>query len=230
MVDNQYKYAYIYIVNKRRKAKAMMNIDIIILLIVVVLIFQKLRSALGTRPEEMRISDEKAAQIFDIIMKEKAEQNKASQDVSETSELDTTLAQIKGFNKDRFLNSAKKAFELIVEAFAKADIETLEMLIHPKLYKKFQEVINQRQAEGISAETDFIGFDKVEITSAKISKSEVAKISVKFMSEQINLLRDKDGKIIEGDENFIQNITDVWTFERSLTSSSPNWLLVSTKK
>ena len=207
----------------------MMNIDIIILLIVVVLIFQKLRAALGTRPEEMRISDEKAAQIFDIIMKDKKEQSK-QEESSDVSELDATLSQIKGFNKDRFLNSAKKAFELIVEAFAKADIATLEMLIHPKLYKKFQEVINQRQADGITAETDFIGFDNVEITSAKISKNDVAKISVKFASEQINLLRDKEGKIIEGDENFIQNITDVWTFERPLSSSSPNWLLVSTKK
>lgn len=207
----------------------MMNIDIIILLVVVVLIFQKLRAVLGTRPEEMRVSDKKAAQIFDIIMKDKQEKSKQDE-TCEVSDLDKTLSQINGFNKDKFLNSAKKAFELIVEAFAKEDIATLEMLIHPKLYKKFQEVINSRKSEGITAETDFIGFNNVEIISANINKNDVAKISVKFVSEQINLLKDRDGKIIEGDENFIQNITDIWTFERPLTSSSPNWLLVSTKK
>ena len=40
----------------------------------------------------------------------------------------------------------------------------------------------------------------------------------------------KQGDVIEGDDRFIQCITDVWTFERSLTSSNPNWVLVSTKK
>lgn len=69
----------------------------------------------------------------------------------------------------------------------------------------------------------------MEITNAKISKSDVAKITVRFVSEQVNILKNKDGEVIEGDENFIQNITDSWTFERALTSTNPNWLLVSTK-
>ena len=58
----------------------------------------------------------------------------------------------------------------------------------------------------------------------------MAKITVRFVSEQVNILKNKDGEVIEGDENFIQNITDSWTFERALTSTNPNWLLVSTKK
>ena len=45
-----------------------------------------------------------------------------------------------------------------------------------------------------------------------------------------NIFSEEDGEIIEGDENFIQNITDMWTFERALTSTNPNWVLVSTKK
>ena len=58
----------------------------------------------------------------------------------------------------------------------------------------------------------------------------IAKITVRFISEQANVLRDAKGDVIEGDENFIQSITDVWTFERNITSASPNWMLVSTKK
>ncbi len=96
--------------------------------------------------------------------------------------------------------------------------------------KKFKEVISSRKEEGISAETDFIGFNEAVITDAKITKSNLAKISVKFVSEQVNILRNKQGEVMEGDENFIQSITDIWTFERSLNSASPNWLLVSTKK
>ena len=218
-------------------------LDIIILLVVVVLVFSKLKSLLGTRPdnfEQRKISDENAAKIFDMSVKE-AEKNAAAEarnmeteevqvPEEELSEIDKVLAKIPGFNREKFLTGAERAFEIIISAFSKGDVETLEMLVSKSLLKKFQEIIEKRKAEGITSETDFIGFDDVEITNAKISKSEVAKITVRFVSEQVNILKNKDGEVIEGDENFIQNITDSWTFERALTSTNPNWLLVSTKK
>ena len=218
-------------------------LDIIILLVVVVLVFSKLKSLLGTRPdnfEQRKISDENAAKIFDMIVKE-AEKNAAAEarnmekeevqvPEEELSEIDKVLAKIPGFNREKFLTGAERAFEIIISAFSKGDVETLEMLVSKSLLKKFQEIIEKRKAEGITSVTDFIGFDEVEITNAKISKSEVAKITVRFVSEQVNILKNKDGEVIEGDENFIQNITDSWTFERALTSTNPNWLLVSTKK
>ena len=218
-------------------------LDIIILLVVVVMVFSKLKSLLGTRPdnfEQRKISDENAAKIFDMIVKE-AEKNAAAEarnmekeevqvPEEELSEIDKVLAKIPGFNREKFLTGAERAFEIIISAFSKGDVETLEMLVSKSLLKKFQEIIEKRKAEGITSETDFIGFDDVEITNAKISKSEVAKITVRFVSEQVNILKNKDGEVIEGDENFIQNITDSWTFERALTSTNPNWLLVSTKK
>ena len=218
-------------------------LDIIILLVVVVLVFSKLKSLLGTRPdnfEQRKISDENAAKIFDMIVKE-AEKNAAAEarnmekeevqvPEEELSEIDKVLAKIPGFNREKFLTGAERAFEIIISAFSKGDVETLEMLVSKSLLKKFQEIIEKRKAEGITSETDFIGFDDVEITNAKISKSEVAKITVRFVSEQVNILKNKDGEVIEGDENFMQNITDSWTFERALTSTNPNWLLVSTKK
>ena len=218
-------------------------LDIIILLVVVVLVFSKLKSLLGTRPdnfEQRKISDENAAKIFDMIVKE-AEKNAAAEarnmekeevqvPEEELSEIDKVLAKIPGFNREKFLTGAERAFEIIISAFSKGDVETLEMLVSKSLLKKFQELIEKRTAEGITSETDFIGFDDVEITNAKISKSEVAKITVRFVSEQVNILKNKDGEVIEGDENFIQNITDSWTFERALTSTNPYWLLVSTKK
>ena len=93
-----------------------------------------------------------------------------------------------------------------------------------------QTVIKQRQDEAIAAETDFICFDKADIIKAKVDSKNNALISVEFVSEQVNVLRDKDNKIIEGDENYIQTITDVWTFERALDAKTLNWVLVSTKK
>ena len=217
-------------------------VDIILLLLVAVLVFTKLKTLLGTRPEETRsakISDEQAARIFDLLVKEAKEQSDQTDKTAaaettaadgEQNETDKTLAQIPGFDKETFLNGAKRAFEIIVTAFSKGDVETLEMLVNKNLFKKFQEIIASREAEGITSENDFIGFDKAEIISAKINKNNVAKIVVEFVSEQVNLLKNRLGEVIEGDENYIQNITDVWTFEKTLTSSNPNWLLVSTKK
>jgi len=118
---------------------------------------------------------------------------------------------------------------MIVTAFAKEDIEMLRSLIAKSLLKRFEDVIKQRKADGITAETDFVGFNSVEITNAAI-KDGNARITVRFVSEQANVLRNSEGETIEGDENFIQSITDVWTFERNITSASPNWVLVSTKK
>lgn len=214
-------------------------LDIIILLFVVVVVFVKLRGLLGTRPEnETEISKESAAKIFDILMQEHNKNQpqptmtggELKADESNLSEQEVTLHHIPGFNRDKFISGAKRAFEIIVTSFAKGDVETLETLVSKSLLKKFKEVISSRKEEGISAETDFIGFNEAVITDAKITKSNLAKISVKFVSEQVNILRNKQGEVMEGDENFIQSITDIWTFERSLNSTSPNWLLVSTKK
>ena len=219
----------------------MTHLDILVLLVVVVLIFSKLRSLLGTRPpmdeHKIRLSKENAEKLYNILMDEAKSQKQQEESTpqelvpqEELSDLDKILKEIPNFNKNAFLKSAEKAFQIITNAFNKGDTETLEMLVNKKIFKKFQEVIEKRKNENISAETDFIGFDKVEITSAKITAQKNAQISVEFVSEQVNVLRNSENEVIEGDENYIQNITDVWTFEKALTSSSPNWLLVSTKK
>lgn len=215
--------------------------DILVLLLVVFVIFRRLRALLGTTVEKdvkTKMAEENAAKIFDIIMKEAeknqmAEEAKAKERAEKTVNLTDTekaLNEIPGFEEEKFLNGAKRAFEIIVESFGKGDVETLEMLVNKKLLKKFQDIIETRKAEGVEAETDFIGFDKAEIVKAKVSADKIAKITVEFITQQVNLLKNKKGEIIEGDENFIQNISDTWTFERALTSTNPNWLLVSTRK
>ena len=215
--------------------------DILVLFVVVLVIFKRLHSILGTNAEgksKAKIAEENAERIFDIIMKE-AEKNqtmeisrdeKSSQISENLTYTEKALQQIPNFDENTFLFGAKKAFEMIVESFSKGDIETLEMLVSKKILKKFQDIIEQRKAEGIVSEADFIGFDKAEIVKAKISADNIAKITVEFISQQVNLLKNAKGEVIEGDENFVQCISDTWTFERALTSTNPNWLLVSTRK
>ncbi|MFV0625935.1 MAG: Tim44/TimA family putative adaptor protein [Alphaproteobacteria bacterium] len=219
-----------------------MLIDIIILIVLLVVIYSRLKNVLGTRPEVHRteISEKAAEKIFDIILKEakKSPENaviekgelETIENEENLSELDKNLLQIPHFSKERFINSSKKAFEIIITSFSKGDVSTLENLVSKGLLKKFRDVIEQREKDGIIAETDFVGFELAEIKDAKILKTGIAKITMKFISEQVNILKNALGDVVEGDENFIQNITDIWTFERNLTSTSPNWLLTSTKK
>lgn len=221
----------------------MINLDIIVLLIVVALIFQRLWRVLGTRPEseakKVKLSREGAEKLYNLL-KSEAEKNfkEAAKNAEELvpldskplNEIDSVLVSIPDFDKSKFLTGAKKAFQVITEAFNNADSETLKMLVSASIFKKMQTVIKQRRQDEIIAETDFICFNKAEIIKANIDSKNKAHISVEFVSEQVNVLRDKDNQIIEGDENYIQTITDVWTFERALDAKTLNWVLESTKK
>ncbi len=218
----------------------MMYLDILVLLVVVALIFQRLWRVLGTRPEEeprqIKLSKEGSEKLCDLLRSEVEKHSapqakvKEADKVTEMSELDITLSKIPDFNKDGFINSAKKAFQIITEAFNKADSETLKMLVDKNIFKKLATIIKERKENEITAETDFICFDKAEIIKAKIDDKNNASLSVEFVSEQVNVLRNKDGEVIQGDENYIQTITDVWTFMKPLDAKINNWLLVSTKK
>ena len=207
-------------------------LDIIILLVAAVFILMRLRNVLGTRPEnEHRIlvmTDEEWKRM-------KAKQARLDEHLQMTPEqehspLERTLDKIPGFYKADFCARAAKVFEMVLTAFATRDEETLKMLTGKKLFAKFQEIIAQRKQEGISAESDLIRIEKMDIQDAKLSPKGMAQIVVQFVSEQVNLLKNAAGEVIEGDENFVQKITDIWTFEKDIHASSPVWLLVSTKK
>ena len=220
-----------------------MNLDIIVLLIVVALIFQRLWKVLGTRPDvetkRVKLSREGAEKLYNLLKSEAEKDFKVNPDKIEElvpvdskplSEIDAVLVTIPDFKKESFISGAKKAFQIITEAFNKADEKTLKMLVSSSIFSKMQAVIKQRQEEQITVETDFICFEKVEIIKASVNDKNKASISVEFVSEQVNLLRNKDNEVIEGDENYIQTIRDVWTFEKKLDAKTLNWVLVSTKK
>ena len=207
--------------------------DLIFLGIVVALILYKLHAALGTRPSEplIRIVNKKEFDRIYHMLEKKAEENEKFAAVKlSTSPKDALLAQIPNLNQTDFLKRSSKVFEMVLEAFASQDTDTLKMLTTPKLFQKFSEVIEQRKAENIKAETDLIKIDEMRITDVRISNQGLAKIIVEFTSSQINVLKNASDELIEGDENFVQKITDTWTFEKNIHSDSPVWLLSSTKK
>ena len=208
-------------------------LDIIFLLVLVVVIFSKLKSVLGTGAEDARVivvPKEQFERVFKEIKKNSTDSVLKNVEAKNLSKLDRELIKIPNFNKDAFIKGSQRAFEMILNAFSNGDIKTLSLLVNKELIKKFEDVINNRKEKGLVAETDLIGFVETEIESVSFVGDDLVNIVVKFVSEQVNLLKNSDGEVVEGDENYVQTISDVWTFEKNLKSNVNNWLLCSTKK
>ena len=131
------------------------------------------------------------------------------------------------FSPRRFTQGAQAAFEMVVEAFAKGDTPTLRPLLGDDVYDEFAAAIRDRMAEGHAHETTIVALDVAEIISAEM-RSSSARVTVKFVSQQINVVRDKDGEEVGGNASLIERVTDIWTFARNTRSSDPNWALIET--
>ena len=208
-------------------------LDIIFLLVLVVVIFSKLRNVLGTNgsePKVIMLSKEQFEKVYNEMKGNNLKTTEDGVDVNKLSPLDRELIKIPNFNKETFVKGAQKAFEMILSSFSKGDSNTLSKLVNKDLLNKFNTVIQERKESGITSEMDLIGFVETEVESVNFVENNKVNLVVKFVSEQVNLLKNADGDIIEGDENYIQQISDVWTFEKSLDANVNNWMLCSTKK
>ena len=127
-----------------------------------------------------------------------------------------------------FTGGARAAFTAIVEAFAKGDTAALRPLLDGPTFASFEAAIRGRIERKEKAETTLIGFEASDVAAAELQGSN-ASVTVRFVSEQINVLRNADGQIIDGNPNEVQKVIDLWTFRRDTKSSDPNWLLVKTE-
>ncbi len=153
--------------------------------------------------------------------------------VSKGGPAEAGIAQIRiadpSFDPRGFVQGARQAFEMIVSAFAQGDTRSLKPLLSGEVYERFAGAIRQREENKEKLETGLVGFEKSEIVAAEMRGSE-ARVTVRFVSEQINVTRDREGLIVDGNPNEVTRITDVWTFARDTRSSDPNWLLVATEE
>lgn len=208
-------------------------LDIIFLLVLVIVIFSKLKNVLGTGADDAKvimIPREQFDKVYKELRKNMHDDAMENVDISKLSPLDRELVKIPDFNKKLFIKGAQRAFEAILAAFSKGDTKTLSSLVNKELLKRIEKVIEERKQNGLVTESDLISFVETEIESVNFIDDDKVNLIVKFVSEQVNLLKNAEGEIIEGDENYVQTISDVWTFEKSLNPKINNWLLCSTKK
>ena len=116
-----------------------------------------------------------------------------------------------GFDVQEFLSGSRIAFEVILGAYADGDSKALKTLLNPEVFANFNRAIKDRGQAGESMEDTLIGINKVDIMEAYM-EDHVAHITVKFVSEQVNVVRDSEGDVISGDPNAVIEVTDFWTF------------------
>lgn len=210
-----------------------MTLDLLILALIAGFILYRLYVTLGQRTGFDRKNEEKTNVIsfeqerqkyrFKEATKHPVEEFSPSirQGVQEITKLDPE------FSIKDFTEGATNAFEMIIENYAKGDIKKLSKLLSPDLLNEFKRAIEERLTQGYMLENTLIRIEKVEVQEAHVSNN-VAYLKVKFISEQVPLMKDKNGTIVEGNPNQIDQVIDYWTFERNLKSSDPNWTLIET--
>lgn len=131
------------------------------------------------------------------------------------------------FDAAQFLDGARIAFEMIVAAFAKGDKSALQPLLSDEVFQQFVAAIDERMAARESLETRILRLDSSDIVEAELLER-TAQVTVKLVSQQINVTRAMDGSIVDGDPEKPVEKADYWTFARDTGSSDPNWVLIAT--
>ena len=126
-----------------------------------------------------------------------------------------------------FLEGAKGAYAMILEAFWKADRETLRELCDDDVYASFDAAITARDDAGETLENTLIRIEEAKIDSARMN-GRTAQVGVLFVADIAAVTRDKDGTMIAGSLDDAIVSRDIWTFSRDVDAADPNWILDET--
>jgi predicted lipid-binding transport protein (Tim44 family) len=218
-----------------------MDLDIVIYAIIAALILARLWTLFGRRNDD---EPQRPNPFITPASRSQEDENVApdptKQRMSQLLKLFQTapaslaggLEQIKmldpSFDEKQFLQGARAAFTIIVEDFAKGELGRITRLLGPDVLPHFKEAIEARRQAGQTMENKIARIRDVETTAARVEDA-CAFITVRFVSEQENVLRDAHGTVIGGSEGKLEEITDHWIFSRDTKSTDPNWILAETK-
>ncbi len=131
------------------------------------------------------------------------------------------------FDVAQFIEGAKSAYRMILEAFWKGDESALEWLTERDVREAFSQAIAERNAAGHVLDNRLVSIERAVVTEASVEGG-VARVAVRFDADIAAITRDADGNMIAGSLSDAVETHDVWTFLRVLKSSDPNWKLADT--
>ncbi|WOI55933.1 Tim44/TimA family putative adaptor protein [Palleronia sp. LCG004] len=216
-------------------------IQLLVLAGIALFLILRLKNVLGTRDgfEKPPVSGDDRAGARQVRQRPEFEVIEGGPDhdivdhVADGSDDAKALAGMKmaepGFGVGDFLGGARGAYEMILGAFEKGDISEVRDFLDPDVAEAFEGVIEQRREQGLTVESEILGVRDVELYKATFDReTRHAELTVRFLAELTVVVRDAEGKIVEGDPNEIKRQRDTWTFARTMGADDPNWVLVAT--
>lgn len=212
-------------------------VDLILFAMVAAFLVLRLRNVLGRRTgyerprQEGAPVDPLAPRAPDALAGPAAQAPGARSLPDPRTPVGQALGRIRGvdpsFEPGGFLDGAECAFRMIVDAFARGDRDTLRVLLADEVYGGFEGAITARKQAGETQRSEVRTMQDMGIEAAEL-RGTVADITVRFVSDQVNLTTARDGSIAAGAEA-VTELTDVWTFQRDLRSPDPAWRLIATR-
>lgn len=125
-----------------------------------------------------------------------------------------------------FIEGSKAAYGMILEAYADGDKETLDGLLSNDVKESYFTAIDDRVEKELSQTTDLARLISAEVVEAE-RKGKTGRIRVSYLAELATALIDKNGDVIDGDLDVLSRVREIWSYERTLSSKNPNWVLAS---
>lgn len=212
-------------------------IQLLVLAGIAVFLILKLRSVLGSRegfekpPLPLDPARPTPKRDFEVI--EGGPDRDITDHIAENTAAAKALAAMKtaepDFSVGEFLRGARGAYEMILMAFERGDIDQIRPFLADEVEASFTQAINARERNGMTVEANFLGIREVTLADAEFdSTSRTGEITVRFVGELTSAVRNKAGEIIEGSTSEVKRQRDSWTFARRMGVQDPNWQLVAT--
>lgn len=148
-------------------------------------------------------------------------------DMSAESGLRSILNADRQFDAAQFVEGAKAAYGMTLEAFWAGDKDTLRTLCDEDVYDSFVAAIDDRESRGETLENRLVRIEEARIVDASFDHP-VARVTMRFDADIAAVIRDKDGDIVGGSLSDAVETHDVWTFMRDVKSDGRNWKLDET--
>jgi len=214
-------------------------IDIFILAMIAIFIINRLRNSLGKKTgNETDIAQkfsQKPSKFTESNPDKEIEKSKNQvkeakniilhKNSSINEKLNNIVKVDPSFTVENFIDGAKKAFEYILVKYSENDLKSLKNLLAPQILTNFTDQIKLRQKQKQILGITILKIDDPEIIDVSIVKNKQCFIKLEFKSQQVQTTKDSNNKVIDGNDNLILNISELWTFSKEIKNKNPNWIL-----
>src|SRR6187402_824657 len=131
------------------------------------------------------------------------------------------------FDVARFVEGAKSAYGMVLEAYWRGDQDSLDKMVDKDVAHAFAQAIHEREEAGETLDNRLVSIEQAQIDDARVENG-IAYVRIRFEADVAAITRDRDGNVVAGSLTDAVPTHDVWTFSRPVKSPNPNWMLTET--